>query len=192
MFPNKTIPNWILWVANFWGIKIWDPVEDSSADSMSAITVRMDYLFAFQFWYCEGEAKSIVLVIFVLWQFFDHQWWGVLGLARKYYLGPAIITSFSSWEFSRSNLHFTFRPVALTGYFYFLFLWTIAVSDFPPLEIYKNVVPPLSTITFPVNSHADNHSCKCICLFQIWYSMKSVFLIKIHDKVLTKVLFKLI
>ena len=59
-----------------------------------------------------------------------------------------------------------------------LFWWTIAVSDFRPLEIYKNVGLPLSTINFTVNSHADNHYYKYIYLFQILYNMKSDFLLK--------------
>ena len=37
---------------------------------------------------------------------------------------------------------------------------------------------PLSTITFTVNSHADNHFYKYIYLFQILYSMKSFFKLK--------------
>ena len=74
-----------------------------------------------------------------------------------------------------------------TGYFYVLFLWAIAVSDFRPLENYKNLGLPLFIITFTVNSHAGNHSYKYIYLFQILYSTKSVFFIKIHVKVLTKV-----
>ena len=35
------------------GIKFWDLVEDSNAGGPSSITIRMEYLFAFQFWYCE-------------------------------------------------------------------------------------------------------------------------------------------
>ena len=42
---------------------------------------------------------------------------------------------------------------------------------------------PLSAITFIVNSHADNHFYKYIYLFQILYSMKWVFFIKMHVKV---------
>ena len=49
----------------------------------------------------------------------------------------------------------------------------------------------LSTITFTVNSQANNHSYKCIYLFQILYSMKLVFFfsIKIHVMVLNKVFY---
>ena len=56
-----------------------------------------------------------------------------------------------------------------SGMLYVLFLWPIVVSDFLPLEIYKNVGPPLS---FTVNTHVDNHFNKYIYLFQILYSMK--------------------
>ena len=70
----------------------------------------------------------------------------------------------------------------LYRYFYVLFLWTIAVSDFCLLEIYKNLGIPLSTIiftiyfhAFTVNSNADNDFYKYIYLFQILYSLKSVF-----------------
>ena len=52
-----------------------------------------------------------------------------------------------------------------------------------PLEKYKNLGLPLSTITFTVNSHADNHFYKYIYLFQMLYSIKCFF-IKIQVKVL--------
>ena len=56
------------------GIKFWDPVEDSDTGGPSLITVRLEYLFAFQFWYCklcvektdEEKAESIVLLILIL------------------------------------------------------------------------------------------------------------------------------
>ena len=35
------------------GIKFWDPVEDSDTGSLTLITVRMECVFAFQYWYCE-------------------------------------------------------------------------------------------------------------------------------------------
>ena len=44
-------------------------------------------------------------------------------------------------------------------------------------------------ITFTVNSHTDNHFYKYIFLFQICFSMKLVFFVKIHVKVLTKVFY---
>ena len=101
----------------------------------------------------------------------------VVGRGRKSYLRPAEIASISSRDFSRSSKHDTFWHIVSTGYFHILFLEAIAVSDFCPLEIYKNISLPLSTITFTVNSYADNHFYKYIYLFQILYSMKSVFLL---------------
>ena len=65
----------------------------------------------------------------------------------------------------------TFWHVVSTGHFYVSFVWAMAVSDFPPLEIHKNFSLPLSTITFTINSHADNHFYKYIYLFQILYSI---------------------
>ena len=99
-------------------------------------------------------------------------------LGRKSYLGPAEIVSYSCRDFRRSNKHDTVWHVVSTRYFYVL--WTIAASDFRPLEIYKNIALPLSTISFIVNSHADNHFYKYIYLFQLLYSMKSIFFIKIR------------
>ena len=92
--------------------------------------------------------------------------------------GPAEIASFSSSDLIGSNKHGKFWHVVLTGYFYVLLLWAIAVLDFRPFEIYENLSFPLSSITFTVNSHTDNHFYKYICLFQILGSMNSVFLWK--------------
>ena len=101
-----------------------------------------------------------------------------MGSGRNSYLGAAEIASFSSRYFSRTNKNNTFWQDVTTGYFYLLFLWTIAVSDFCLLEIYKNLGFLLATITFTVNSHEDNHFYKYIYLFQILYSLKSAFLKK--------------
>ena len=108
--------------------------------------------------------------------------WGVVGWGKKSYLGPVKIPSFTSRDFSRNNKHDTFWHVVLAGYFYVLFLWTIAVSDFRSLEIYKNLNPPLSNITLTVNSHADNHFYKYIHLFQ-YHTAWISFFIKIQVKV---------
>ena len=96
--------------------------------------------------------------------------WGLVGWGRKSYSGSAEVASFSRPIFSQSNKHDKFWHV--------IFLWAIVVSDFRPLEIYKNLCPPLPIITFTVESHEDNHSYKYIYLFQILYSMKSVFLLR--------------
>ena len=73
-------------------------------------------------------------------------WWGG---SRKSYSEHAEIASFSRWDSSWSNnKHDTFWHFVSTRYFYVLFLWTIAISDFRPLEICKNLGLPLSTITY--------------------------------------------
>ena len=72
----------------------------------------------------EGEAESIVLLIFVLWQCFN-RWWmvgWVVGCGRKSYLGPAEIAWFSYQDFRQSSKHDTFWHVVSTGYLYVLFL----------------------------------------------------------------------
>ena len=104
--------------------------------------------------------------------------WGVVEWSRKSYLGAAEITSFYSMDLIQSNEHDTFWHIVSTGYCNALILWAISVSDFLPLEIYNNLGPPLSSITFTVNSHADNHFYKYIYLFQTLYDMKSAFLLK--------------
>ena len=95
-------------------------------------------------------------------------WWGVVGWERKFYLGPAEISSFSRWSFSQPNKHDSFCLFLLTGYFYILFLWALVVLDFPSLKIHKHLVLPLSSITFTTNSQADNHFYKyaCFCCFK--------------------------
>ena len=112
---------------------------------------------------------------------------GVVEWGRKSYLGPAEIASFSSRDFSWRNKHGTFWHVS-TGYFYVLFLSTIAVSDLRPLEIYKKLGLPLSTVTFTVNSHADNHFYKYVFVSNI-VQFEFSFFIKIHVQVLTKVFY---
>ena len=88
--------------------------------------------------------------------------WRVVGWGRKSYLGPAEISSFSSRDLNRCNKHDSLWLVVSTGYIYILFLWAIIVSDFPPLEIHKYLVLPLSSITFTANSQVDNHFYKYI------------------------------
>ena len=159
-------------------------VEDSNTGTPGSITASMEYLLAFQFWYCKlcvenrWDGRQMALFYYLL--FFGGALfvggWGVVRWGRKSYLGPAEIASFFSRDFSRRNKHDKFWRVVLTGYFYLLFSWAIFVSDFCTLKIYKNLGLPLSTITFTLNSHAYKHFYKYIYLFQILYSMKSFFL----------------
>ena len=112
--------------------------------------------------------------------------WGVMGCSRKTYLGLAEIASFFTQDFSWSNKHNTFWHVATTSYFYVFFLWTIAISDFYPLESYKNWGLLLFTITFRVISHTDNRFHRYMYLFCIslkYYKYEISFIIKIHVKV---------
>ena len=113
-------------------------VDDSDTGSLGSITVRKEYLFAFQFWYVsyvwktnEGEAESIVLLIFDSWRCFNCRWVTGGGLCQK----VLFRTSGFSRGFSQSNKHDTFWYVVSSGYFYVLFLWAIVVSAFCPLEI---------------------------------------------------------
>ena len=129
-------------------------VEEFDTSGPSSVTFRKEYLFAFQFWYC--DALIVCGLKMVGWGIKSH-------LSPAGILAEAILMNDIFWHFV-SN-----------GYFYVLFLWAIAVSDFCPLEIYKNLGLPVSTATFAVNNQADNHCYKYIYLFQILYSMKSVF-----------------
>ena len=55
------------------GIKFWDLVEDSNTGGPTTVTVRMEYLLFnsdivnFVWKTDEGEAQSIILLIFGLW-----------------------------------------------------------------------------------------------------------------------------
>ena len=169
-------------------------VEDSNTGRPSLFTVRMEYLFAFPFWYCKlcvenrwgadggmgmGE-ESIVLLIFVIWRCFSRRWMRGCGVGHK-------VLFRAGWnprrDLSQRNKHDSFWHVVSTGHFYVLFLWAIFVSDFLPLEIYKNLVIPLPSITFAANSQADNHFYKNISLFQICIIQYEIsFFMKIHVK----------
>ena len=63
-------------------------------------------------------------------------------------------------EINMTHSDMLYRLDISTFYFYELF----AVSDFRPLEIYKKLGLSLSTTTFAVNNHADNHFYKYIFL----------------------------
>ena len=99
--------------------------------------------------------------------------WVVVSWGRKSYLGPAVISTFSSWDLSQQNKHDSFWFVVSTWYFYILFLWAIAVSDFHSLEIHRHLDLPLSSITFTTNSQADNHFYKYIYFFLLFWVLYS-------------------
>ena len=70
----------------------------------------------------DGETQSIVLVLFVLWQCFNHRWMRGGGLGGESCLDKVKIASFSNRDFSRINKHDTFWYVVSTGDFYVLIL----------------------------------------------------------------------
>ena len=68
------------------GIKCWDSIKDSDTGGSTSITVRMEYLLAFQYWYCEfcvenrwGGGRKHCFVNFcslaVLESSVDEGWW---------------------------------------------------------------------------------------------------------------------
>ena len=74
-------------------------VEDSNTGNPSSITVRIECLFAFQFWYCDLCVKNLwegrQKVLFCKFCFaLIVVGWGVVEWGRKSYLGPAEIKSF--------------------------------------------------------------------------------------------------
>ena len=66
-------------------------VEDSDTGGPSLITVRIECLFAFQFWYCElcvknqwgGWAESIILLVFIWCGYFSYRWLRGGGVGQK-------------------------------------------------------------------------------------------------------------
>ena len=79
----------------------------------------------------EGEAESIVLLIFVLWQCFNRRRVMVVGRGRKSYLGPAEIASISSRilaeAVSMTHSDTLYRLDISTFYFYKPLLFQIIV-----------------------------------------------------------------
>ena len=132
---------------------------------------------------CGKPMRERQKALFCSFMVFSGVWivngWGVVGKGRKSYLGAAEIASFSSRNFSRSNKHDTFSHVVTTGYFYVLFLWNIAVSDFCLLEIYKNLGFLLLLSLLQSTATQITISINIFMFFQILYSLKSVlFLLK--------------
>ena len=142
----------------------------------------MEYLFAFQFWYCklcvenqwggrEGSRKHFFVNFCFLELLYLSVGEGLRVGAENLIWRPAEISSFSSRDLSRRNKHTSFWLVIPTGYLYISLLWAIVVSDFLPSEIDKHLVLSLPSITFTANRQAVNHFY--IYLFQVLYSMKS-------------------
>ena len=111
------IRDWILWVANFrfpfyeicvhnqWGMKFWNPFEDSNTGGMTTITVTMQYLLAFQCWYWElwtenrwGRGRKHCFNNFCflakLELSVDEGWW---GRAENLIYGQLELHLFTAW-----------------------------------------------------------------------------------------------
>ena len=64
------------------GTNFWDPIEDSDTGGPSSFTIRMEYVFAFHYWYCDlcVEGRKHCWVDFrlfaVLELSLDEGWWG--------------------------------------------------------------------------------------------------------------------
>ena len=84
----------------------------------------------------EREAENIVLLIFLLWWYFNCLLVRDGGWGRKSHLGPAEIISLSRPNFSKSNKNDTFQHGVSTGCFYVLFLQAVAASNFHPLNYF--------------------------------------------------------
>ena len=78
---------WNLSSESVGGIKFWDPVEDSDTGGPRSVTVRMEHVFAFQYWYSElcvenrwGAGRKHCFVDFsslvALESSVDEGWWG--------------------------------------------------------------------------------------------------------------------
>ena len=140
-------------------IKLWDPSEDNITGGPSSITVRMEYLFAFQIWYCELCLENI-------WGGGGKHWFVnfcSLSVPRRWVRGCGVgqkVLFRASWNriffqprFKPKQQAWQILACCITGYF--CFFTVIAFSSFLSLEIYKNLGPPLSSITRTVNCHAD-------------------------------------
>ena len=93
----------------------------------------------------EGEAASIVLLIFFFGGASIFGGWGVMGWDRKSYLGPAEIASFSSRDFCRRN---KYDKCCIDWIFLRFIFMNHCCFRFTFLEVYKNLGFPLSNYHF--------------------------------------------
>ena len=113
--------------------------DDSYTGGPSSFTVRMEYLFAFQFWYCKlcvenpwwgegGWQKALFCEFLFFGVALLAGGWRVVGYGRKFYLGPTQISSFSNRNFRQRNRHDSglfYQMSIFTFYFYESFLFQI-------------------------------------------------------------------
>ena len=123
----------------------------------------------------EEEAESIILLIFDIWRCFNCRWVRGGGVCQKVLFRASWNrTFFQPWFQQKqyvSMKHFELLYRLDISTFYFT---AIAVSAWKFIKCLS-----LSTISLTVNSHVDNHFCKCTYLLQMLYNMKTVcFLLK--------------
>ena len=170
-------PFYEICVQYHWGIKFWDPVRTQT------LAVRVQLLLGWNTYLLfktdivnfvwksnEGEAESIALLIFVLWRCLNLWWMRGGGVEQKALFRTSWNLIFSSKDLSRSNKHDTILYWLNISTFYFY--EPLPFQIFLSWKFKKNLGFPLSTITFTVGSHVDNHFYKYICLFRLLCSSK--------------------
>ena len=107
----------------------------------------------------EGKAESIVSE------------WEVVWLGQSHFFPAKVLAE---------GINMTHSGILYQLDISVLFSWTIDVSDFHPLEIYKNLDLRLSTITFTVNSHANKitTSINMFICFKYYTAWNQFYLLK--------------
>ena len=148
------VRNWILWVAHFrfpfseicvqnqwwykllrssWGLRHWPSKFNN---------VMMEYLHAFQYWYCElclenrWDRKHCFVnfcSLAVLEFSVDKAWW---EWGRKSYLGPAEIVSFSNRSFSHLNQIWFKCETRLL--FFLIIFYNVSFDQQSPADVLQN------------------------------------------------------
>ena len=126
-------------------IKFWDQVEESNTGGPSTITVRMEYLLAFQYWYCElcmknrwrGGRKHCfdnLCFLAVFESSVNKGWWGGYRLDISFSQRRIFEKKILIWRYSWKGLHINagwligwlitqFSQKRLKGLFWF-FAWS--------------------------------------------------------------------
>ena len=168
------------------GIKFWDPVEDYDTGSPSSITVRREYLLAFQYWYCElcvengwGGGRKNCFVNFcslaVLESSVNEGWWvvtesliwaiGNLKKLRAGILAEAISTTHSDMLYRLDICTFHFNEPLL---FQIFVSWNL-------YKHWLSLVYYHFHHAFTVNNSADNCFFKYIFICFKYYTFWNQF-----------------
>ena len=123
------------------GINCWDPVEDSDTGGPSSITVRMEYLRAFQYWYCElclenRWGRKHCFVNFFLWRCLNLRWMRGGWVGQKVLFRASWNRSFSSRSFSHLNrLWFKCKTPLL---FFLIIFYYISFDQQSSADVFQN------------------------------------------------------